>query len=296
MATSPLFGRVAKVTISTLELNGFDCRFKIEKSLKPIPNTCKLSVYNLNEDHRAQLEELRPGAALTKTKTSKSGKTKTTTLATTGIPVKIEAGYGKDLSLLWLGDLRTINSVLEGPNWLTELESGDAEKSYTNGRIHVCYGPKTPIATALRAMVRALGVGEGNMASVLAQLQMGGSAIYPHGAVISGSVAQQLTDFARSADLEWSIQDGSIQFLDRGKALAATAVQLSEDTGMMGSPTVDADGFMTVKMLMIPDVRPGTLIVMNAERVKGNYRVEKATWSADTTGGDWDITAVCSRY
>lgn len=295
---APLFGRNAEVTIDTLKLVGFDVRFTVVKTLKPLPNTCKLQIFNLNEDHRAQLEQLQPTQGTLKTSkvTKSGGGGKTSLLATTGIPVKIEAGYGKNLSQIWLGDLRTINSIRDGADWVTTLECGDAEKAYQNARIHVSYGAKTPIETALRAMIRALGVGEGNVAKIVASLNMNGTAIYPHGAVIAGSVAQQLTDFARSADLEWSVVDGSIQFLNRGKALAAKAIQLSSDTGMLGSPTVDADGLATFKMLLIPDVRPGSLIVADAERIKGNYRVEKATWNADTAGGEWSIVAVCSRY
>ncbi len=267
----PLFGRVAEVTIDTLKLTGFAVRFGIEKTHKPQPNTCKITVFNLNSDHRAQLEELRP-------KTVKGTK-----LAIKGIPTKLEAGYGKNLSQLWLGDLRTINSVRDGSNWVTTLESGDAEKAYVNARMHVSYGPKTPVATALRAMVKALGVGDGNVAKVISDLEIAGMGrLFSQGLVLSGSVARELTAFARSADLEWSIQDGSIQF--------------SASTGMQGSPTVDADGILTVKMRILPDVRPGSLIVMDAERVKGNYRIEKATWSGDTSTGDWDITAGCKRY
>ncbi len=285
MDDQPLFGRVAEVTIDKLKLTGFDVRFDIAKSIKPQPNTCKIHVFNLNSDHRAQLEELRPKA--------EPG----TKAATKGIPTKLDAGYGNRLSQLWLGDLRTINSIREGSNWQTTLESGDGEKAWVNARLHVSYGPKTPVETALKAMIAALGVGEGNVAKVLADLQINGMGkLFSQGLVISGSVATELTAFARSADLEWSIQDGSIQFTNRGKALAGKAVKLSSTSGMIGSPTVDADGLLTVKMQMIPDVRPGTLIVMDAERIKGNYRIEKGTWSGDTVAGEWSITAVCKRY
>lgn len=280
-----LFGRVAELTIDTLKLADFDVKFTIEKSHKPIPNTCKITVFNLNDDHRSQLEKLRPmkgenGAPPVK-----------------GIKTLLEAGYGKHLSQLWLGDLRTINSIRDGANWATTLESGDGEKAYQNTRLQVSYGPKTPVATALRAMVKALGVGEGNVEKVISGLSIDKlGTVFSQGLVISGSVARELTNFAKSADLEWSIQDGNIQFTDLGKALAGQAIKLSAASGMIGSPTVDQDGLLTVKMLIIPDVRPGRLLVLDAKRVKGNYRIEKATWSGDTAGTDWFITAVCKRY
>lgn len=221
-----------------------------------------------------------------------------------GIPVKIEAGYdpdddGGDLSLLWLGDMRTAHSVKSGPDWTTILTSGDGEKAWQNARINVSYGPKTPVATALRAMVKELGIGEGNLATVLGKLQINGIGyLYPQGTVISGPVSRELTDFCRSADLEWSIQDGVIQILDKGKALGETAIKVSSDTGMLDSPTVDVDGILKVKMLMIPGIRPGRLLVVDAERVKGNYRAEKITWQGDTSAGaqDWTVEIQAVRY
>src|SRR5690606_37996676 len=119
---------------------------------------------------------------------------------------------------------------------------------------------------------------------------------WPAGKVLSGAVARHLQDFARSADLEVSIQDGALQFIDRGKALAGTAIRLSEQTRLIESPSVDNEGILHAKMLMIPDVRPGALVTVEAARVKGNYRITKAVWSGDTAGAEWSIAIEAERY
>jgi hypothetical protein len=275
-----LFGRRVVVTVDRIEIADLSCSFRIEKSLKIEPNVCEVAIFNLNPDHRAALEELRP-----KEQTP-----------TRGIPCKIEAGYGDDLSLLWLGDLRNVESKSDGPDWVTNLASGDGEKAFQNSRVNISYGPKTPLETALRAMVRALGVGEGNLAKVVAKLRQAGSATLPQGATFSGQTVKLLDDFARSADLEFSIQDGVLQFLDRGKALSTKAIELTPETGLVGSPTVDNEGLLKARMLMIPDVRPGSLLVVKSQRVEGNYRVEKAVWDADNMGGPFYCDVEASRY
>ncbi len=289
-----LFSRSCSVTIGTSKFSTLDVAFKIEKSLKAEPNTCELQVWNLSEASRAAIEELTPpakaGSALAKKKEKQHQATK-------GIPVKIEAGYGADMSLLWLGDLRTAVSVYEKPDWITKLDSGDGEKAWQNARVNVSYGPMTPVETVLRALVRALGVGEGNIASIAKDLKiLGMGKVYTQGTVLSGYVQQQLKDFCRSADLECSVIDGNIQILDRGAALKGRALHISAATGMRGSPTVDVDGVLSIEMDMIPDVRPGTLLVVDAQRVKGNYRIEKATWAGDRAGADWKITCEAKRY
>ena len=287
------FDRTAKVVINTIQLTGHRIAFDIEKSLKPEPNTCTLHVYNLSESQRSSLEEMRPKVSgLTKLEVTKGGKP---LKATTGIPCSIEAGYQDDNAQIWLGDMRDVYSVRDGADWITVLESGDAEKAYTNGRLHVAYGPRTSPDTALRAMVRAMGVSEGNVAQVAAKLLLKGKML-TRGLVLSGPVSQHITNFCRSADLEWSIQDGAIQILDRGKALLARPILVSANTGMVGSPTVDNDGILTVKMFINPDFRVGGLLLMKAARIKGLYRTLAAKWSGDTFDGDWYITAQAKRY
>jgi len=276
-----LFDRRVTVIVDTIEFTALDCAFNIEKSLKPEPNTCELSIWNLSAEHQAQLEQLSPRVG---------GQAKV------GIPCKIEAGYKDGVSLVWLGDLRTAETTYDDPSWVTKLSSGDGEKAWQHARNHVAYGPRTSIDVALRGIARALGVGEGNLSKVVQNLKVAGSAFWPSGKVLSGAASRQLQDMARSADLEVSIQDGALQFINRGQAMAGQAIRLSEETGLIGSPSIDSDGVLTATMLMIPDVRPGAVVVIEAKRVKGNYRIEKATWSGDTSADNWFIDIEAKRY
>ena len=297
--TGELFHRRWKVTIATLAFTGLDIAFRIEKSLKDEPNKCQLSVWNLNTEHRAAIEALNPETKIVSATTKAKAKVSARKMALKGIPVKIEAGLGEegDLSLLWLGDLRSGHSVREGPDWVTKFESGDGEKAYQNARMNVSYGPKTPVATALRAMVRALGVGPGNVEAMVHKLEINGvGRIFPQGTVYSGPVVPHLNDFARSAGIEWSIQDGNMQILDRGKALEQRkAITVSAETGMLDSPTVDVDGILTVKMLLVPEIWPGRILVLEADRIKGNYRADAVTYVGDSAGDDWGVEIQASR-
>jgi hypothetical protein len=270
-APETLFGRRCTVTLDTIQFDALDVQFTVVKTLKPEPNTCELTVWNLNEEHRQQLQQLNPKAAL----------------ATTGIPCKIEAGYEGSVSQIWLGDLRTVETTREGPDFLTKLTSGDGERGWQNGRIHVSYGPNTSIDTAFREMARALGVSPGNLAKVAGKLKIAGAAIFTQGITISGAASTRLTDLARSAGLEVSIQDSALQFLDLNTASAGTAIRLASDTGLIESPTVDQKGVLTAKTLMIAGVQCGGLVTVDARFVKGTYRIEKCTWSGERAGSDW---------
>lgn len=276
-----LFKRSVDVVVGDKRLTKLDCAFEVEKTLRAEPNKCSLKIYNLAEETRAAFEQLAPRRRWW----------------TKGVPVRIEAGYGDDRALLWLGELRNVLTEIEGPDWVTSMDSGDGYLAFQNARVNLSYGPMTPVATVLQALVQQLGIGVGNVAQTLATLNVEGvGKLYPHGLVISGSVAQELTDFCRSAGLEWSIQDGVLQILDRGQALRSQALRVSSDTGMVGSPSVDVDGIATVKTLLIPDVRVGSMLVLDSARIKGTYRVEKATWSGDTASDEWFITMQARKY
>lgn len=292
---NPLFGRKWAVTVDTIKTTDLDIKYKVEKSTQDKPNTCELSVWNLTKDQRSQLEELLPPTK----QVSKFDKAKIREAArkqaTKGIPTKIEVGYGDDLEMIWLGDLRNVNSVQEHSDWVTKLESGDGEKAYQNARVNVSFGPKTPVDTALRAIARTMGVGEGNLEQVVAKLRAGGK-LYPQGTVMSGPAREHMIDFCRSADLDWSIQDGALQFIDKGKALAGRSVRIAADTGMLGSPTVDVDGLMKVKTLHVTGLRPGGLIVLEAARMQGGYKIEKLTYEGDSSGDEWTIEIEAQMY
>lgn len=287
-----LFDRRLRVTLDTIEFDALDVEFRAEKTLKVDPNTLDLTVYNLTRDHQAQLEQLQELKPAKGTKLGKAAQTQ----ATKGIPCRIEAGYRDGMSLIWLGDLRTCQTTKQGSDWVTHLTSGDGAKAWANARLHVSYGPKTGIDTALRAIVRALGVGEGNLSQTVAKLKIAGSATWKTGKVFAGSASRQLTDFARSAGLEVSIQDGALQFLDKDKALSGTAIRIARETGMVDSPTVDNTGIVTVKTSIIPDIKVGGLMTIDAVRVKGTYRIERAVWQGVRNGGDWVVEMQGRRY
>jgi len=290
-----LFDRQCSLTVSTLALQGFRVHFRIEKTIKPEPNKALIEVWNLTETHRGQLAQLAPGK---KIKTGKGGRKGVSPPQAGTIPVRLEAGY-KDPGpqLIFLGNLRTVDSERQGADWVTAITSGDGERAFRTARINQAYGPRTPPDVALRALVRTLGIGEGNLAQVVSKLKLQGTAtLLTRGMVLSGPTARMMTDFCRSADLEWSVQDGNLQFLDLHQALSQKAIVLTPGSGLIESPNVDGAGVLKCKTLMIPGLKCGAIVVVKAANVQGNYRIEKITYEGDTHGREWGCEIEGKRY
>lgn len=268
-----LFRRQVKVTVDTLQITDLAMQFSVKRTLKPSPNTCDLKIFNLNPDHRSQIEQK-----------------KTAT-------VQIEAGYASGTSVIFLGDLRTSLSVWQGPDCVTSLSCGDGEKAVQTSRVNKSFKKQTKTADILKAIAQALGVGQGNLNDAVAKLSASGIGdIFSQGTVLTGSAAREMTNICRSAGLSWSIQNGKLQILGARQSLAGTAIQVTETSGLIGSPTVDNKGIVSVRSLMLPDVFPGRLMVLQSDRIKGQYRIEECEWAGDTHGTDWYLDMKGKRY
>jgi hypothetical protein len=281
MSGVKLFGRAWNVVIGTLDLGGLDLAFSVKKTLKPEPNTCDLRLFNLSPAHRKQIEQQGSNSQ------TSAGK----------VPVSIKAGYGNSLAQIFLGELRAAGTITDGADIVTELSTGDGEHELATARLNISLGPGTPINLALREVLATLGIGEGNLTRALALLQSKGILQFSAKAqILKGNAADYLTDITKAAGLEWSIQNGAAQFLLLGQPLAGTALKLNSSTGLVGSPSVDSKGTLSFSTLLIPGLQPGTLVVMDAKHVKGNFRVVMVESQGDSLGNEWGHKCQASKF
>lgn len=270
LAVKELYGRQARIVVGTRELvkgdasGGLRVTFSVNRSLKPEPNKAEIKIWNLSESTRQSLEQAKE------------------------TPVQIEAGYGQPF-LIFLGNLREAISTTEESDTVTTLSTGDGAKAIKGAQVKASFPRGTSIKSAVQKLANDLGVKPGNLADVTYRWQSG-SAIFSNGAVLNGAVAWELTTLLGSMGKEWSIQNGAIQILDRGKQLKATAVKLSPSSGLIGSPSLNSKGELTAKCLLIADVEPGRLLVIDSRHIKGNFRIEKAQYQGDTHGDEWSVT------
>ncbi len=271
-----LFKRAYRCTVDTVQISELDCSFKVVRDLKAkSPNTAEIEIRNLSEAHRRQMEQ---------------NKT---------VRVHLEAGYQKPdgaapaefstMSLIYAGDLRQVGTTWEGPTSITKISTGDGEAKHRKARVKRSYGPGTSIKKVIQDLAAALGVGAGNLSKLGAAEFAKVGAVFSGGTVTSGSAADELDRLLTSAGYEYSIQDGNLQILPRGQALAGKAVVLSAASGLIGSPHITSDGVLHGKCLMVPDVFPGRLIEMRSKGVVGFFRLSRCEYTGDMDGTEWGI-------
>lgn len=286
MAADDLYRRKATITIDTIEipcgLDGLDVAFEVEKDLTGKPNTAKVSVWNISDTNRAAL------SARAAKKTS-GGKPQ-------GVRVRIDAGYQDNVHRVYEGDLRHIYHERNEADVITHVETGDGEYYVARSKIFKAYAPGTPVADVIIDVARSIGVGDGNLlkAVVAASLTNYGTT-FTQGTAVAGKAMRELNRLTKSVGLEWSIQDGTLQLVGSGKSLDGEAVLLRADTGMVGSPTVDQKGTVSVKTLMIPNMFPGRKVKLDAAELQGFYRIIKTKHSGDTFGTPWYVDCDCKK-
>ncbi len=265
-----IFRRAWRVTIDTIQTSDLDIQFNVVRSLKKDPNTCELTIYNLTESHRRQLQGLRR------------------------VGVRLEAGYEGRMFMVYSGDLRNVHTERNGPDFATKITSGDGERALRGRRINRSHAPGVDLSSVLSDAARTLGVGIGNALEAVRSGDLEGAGRrFTEGVVMSGPASEELDGMLTSAGFEWSIQDGNLQVLQRGRALAGTAVRLAPDTGLIGTPTVSAKGVVSAKALLVPDLFPGRKVLFESVGATGLYRVEKVTYQGDTRGTDWYADMEC---
>lgn len=277
------FDREVEVQVDTIVITKLDVSFRVTKTLKKEPNTCEVTIYNLNKEHRDQLAQIE--APIVKIKASYKGRGSTATAALAAVDSLLGSANATEAGLIFLGDVRDVSSRYDPPDWLTNLESGDGEKSKRSARINKSFAKGTSLTTAMSEAAKAMGVGLGNIAKKsLSGKLLGAGGEFLNGLTLSGPASKELDRVVKSAGFEWSVQDGVLQLLDPGKPLEDISVKLSSSTGLIGSPTIGNDGVCRMTALINSDIVPGRQIELESETIKGRFRAERCEY----TGTNYD--------
>lgn len=262
-----LFDRRATLTADTLTMSDLRFVFSVERGLRPTPNKAEIKVYNLTESHRLSL------AALSQ------------------VPVTLTAGYEDGEHVIFKGDLRNAPSVFASPDWITTLSGLDGGRRRRSARTARSFRSGSTLSAVVQALADDLGIGAGNVAQQIASASLdGASSTFARGTHLDGSAWDALQALCRSAELELSVQNGVLQLLPLGRALAGTALVMAQETGLVGAIVKDTRGRLKFKTLMIPDMFPGRLVTPRTRNVTGgHYRVTKCVYKGDTHGNDWHI-------
>jgi hypothetical protein len=274
-----LFLRTGVLTLGTTQITfstakgtpGLKVAFHVTKNLKPEPNKVTIQVWNLAPQTRKALES--PAT----------------------VPVQLDVGYGGDNATIYLGQLRSAETVRDGADIITTIASLDSAAAHGKNRIKATIPQQATAPQILTTVTAAMQVGAGNLAqqAALATATTGGPA-----RVIHGLASTAMSRFARANGLQWSVQDGVMQLTAIGGYVgqATTAVVLNPMSGMVESPSSDNKGVVKVTSLIQPGLFPGRPVVVQGQFISGTLRIEEVEFEGDTWGPDWTASITARKW
>ncbi len=256
------FDRDVRISVDGLDIAGLHASFRVVKTTKKEPNTCEVKIFNLSQPHRDRIAQAKD--PIVQIKAGYKGREDVVGgLLDIAVP-DVPAGLGaisetEEPGLIFFGNVRDAYSTFEPPNWITSMESGDGEKGTRFSRINKSFIAGTSLAVVLAEVAKSIqGVGIGNtIKQALKGKLLDAGIAFPNGVTVSGQSTKELDRIVKSAGLEWSIQDGTLQLLELSKPLGDVTIVLKPTTGLIGSPTIGNDGVVRVRSLLNSDIVPG---------------------------------------
>lgn len=255
--------RNVRATVDNKRYEGLRMAFQVVTSIRPEPNTAELTIYNLNKDSRTAVQKEK-------------------------VPVLIEAGYNNEYAAIFKGYLRDASNTNRGTDWITTLITGDGDIAWRESRVKESFKKGAEIDKVIEQLFKRLGPSV-DVRDALNKVKSGnfreGLTQFTRGTTLYGKTVEQLSKMMKSKGLEWFVDQGQIQVVERGKVLPTPdgkIQRLTANTGLIGSPQVGEGKTIKITALLQPTFRLGTLVQVESDSATGNYRITKLTHSGDT--------------
>jgi len=237
------------------QYTGLRIRFKIVKTSDSKPNKSNVQIFNLTKESRTLAEKK-------------------------GLVFILNAGYETTEEVIFSGDVARVITELDGPDYVTTFESGDGEKAFQTARVEKSFQEGVDIKDVFTEIITSLGKTIKDISSIKSEKIVNGISL-------TGLSRTHMDDLTKRYGLEWSIQDGGIQVLEKNKSTKETAIVLNSNSGLVGVPKKKEDGSVDLVSLLQPQIRPGRTIRIESLFLSGDYVCRKVTHSGDTHGQDW---------
>lgn len=262
------FGRRYRLILGAdqegLVIDSLRVAFDFTKSIDNKPNPGTIRVWNLNPEHREQLQD----GTLRK--------------------AWLWAGYS-ELRLLYAGDIAEAAVERKGLDNITVLTCATGAVDYREARI------SRPRRRQHRRRPRqgSGAVDEVHHAGADHPAQETASTARQG---VGGAEPRRAQPGGGGAGADWSIQDGELLLLPAGNVLDDQAVFLSQETGLIGSPK-EVEGGLELTCLIDPAPRVGgTVRVKSIEpRFDGDYKIVRIISKGDVMEKDWFCVLTVSK-
>jgi hypothetical protein len=237
---------------SPISMKDLRIKFNIEKTNESNPNTSKIEVYNLSETSRSAFEDKKTRVVL-------------------------EAGYLNTKAVIFQGNVTKAVHKYQRVNIITTVELGDGDNRYRNARLDKGYPPGISTQQVINDLAAELQLPVSNIKGIPVFK-------YANGLTLSGVARDHLDIICEKDDLEWSIQDETLQIIPKRESTDDSIILLDSSSGLIGSPEKTDKG-VQFETLLMPRLRPGRRAKLDSKFIKGNFKIRKVAHDGDSLSG-----------
>lgn len=232
-----------------------------------------------------------------------------------GKTIAVKAGYGTSQSVIFVGQIQLCESIKNGVDWSTHVIAGDGAKAIAQSKLEKTYKDGTKLRDLLNDAAESFGTPLNMVYDDFQEKKIKKSR------TIQKQTRAHLDQLRKAYNFDWSIQNGTLVIVPRGKFTNSEPYLISARTGMIGGieffnegeskDTASAYNGMGVKgkSLLLADLVPGMQIVVESpslegeigshvfkidgeKKVQGLYTVRNLTHTFDTdrSGGAFDTS------
>lgn len=226
----------------------FTIEFDIIRNTLTSANVCQIRIYNLSLKNRNQI----------RFNASDYGHFRS---------IKLRAGYGTNLPVIFTGNISQAWSVRESVNMITQIECYDGGFAFNNGQSNTVFPAGTQQSDIIKGLIGDLpNVSLGAVGNFPGSLQRGNS--------YSGNTANILRDLT-----------GGAFFIDKGKANAlgtdefivntGSVAVINSQSGLLGTPVLEQT-IVRFDMIFEPGLDVAQKILLESvteSNFNGNYKV-----------------------
>ena len=273
--------RRVRLTIGEWRIEDLEVAFDVVFTADAEGNTASFEIYNLSRAKIVEAEAL-------------SRET----------PIDFECGYGDTLNLVYRGLLDFVETDQRSEDVVVRFvgRAGLNARAMAT-QFNQSFAAGTPVRQVLALLVQTLGIGAGNLPELQAEFNMGGTGrAFTNGAAFSGPAWDSLSEMLSQAGYTVSIVNEELVVLALDGSLKNTAILLSPQTGMIGTPSLaleTGDGASTkllrASTIMIPGLTPGRQVSVESKFVNGLFRVTRSTYRGAWQAGEFGVDIEARR-
>lgn len=244
--------------------------FSCEKADTDSSNTAKVSIWNLNKEHIAELNKK-------------------------DCAVSLRAGYNSVMPLVFAGVITFAKTKKDGGDMVTEVELVDNRIEIRDTYVSLSYQGSVNSKKIINDIADAMGV------TISFSYNASLDKNIPNGYSYIGLAANALTKICKTNGLDWSINNGVLQVKKPRDTMSREVYVLSAETGLIGMPervqiSNDEDkekyeyGY-DVEYLMNAAIDVDDFVYLDSIYAKGYFRVYSVSIDGDNYEGSWSCKA-----